>query len=151
MNMKHRTIFKSMLMVLVFVMSVLAFPSQAATQNYSTAVTGVTVIPIQLSGQYVATTNSVVRFALPFTSHIVGVTASARASGGTAPTLTIDVKDDGVSVLSSVVSVTAGAVSEGTITNFSIADESVMTVDLAITGTSPTWNDITVLLTVVRI
>ncbi len=149
--MKKSLIFKPILMALALVVTMLALPLQAATQNYSTAVTGVTVIPVQLSGQYIATTSAVVRFALPFKAHIVGVTVSARASGGTSPTLTVDVNDDGVSVLSSAVSVTAGSVSEGTISNTSIADESVMTVDLTIGGTSPTWDDITVLLTVVRI
>ncbi len=122
----------------------------AATPNYSTAIPGVVVIPFHISGQYTATTANVVKFAMPFKARIVGVAATARASGGTSPTLTVDLKDDTVSALSSAMSITAGTITEGTIANASVADESVMTVDFTITGTSPTWNDITVFLTVLR-
>ena len=73
-----------------------------------------------------------------------------RASGGTTPTLTIDVMETGVSVLSAPISVTAGTVSEGTITDTELADESVITINTAITGTSPTWDDIVVQLNMIR-
>lgn len=122
----------------------------AATQNYSVAFPGVVTIPIQVSGQYTATTAAVARFKLPFAARVIGVSCSARASGGTSPTLTIDVNDDGTTILSGDVTVTAGSVSEGTISTAAVADESVVTVDLTIGGTSPTWDDITVLITVVR-
>ncbi|MEX2372411.1 MAG: hypothetical protein WD800_01285, partial [Dehalococcoidia bacterium] len=69
---------------------------------------------------------------------------------GTTPTLTVDVLEGGVTVLSAPIAVTAGTVAEGTITDANLADESTITVNLVITGTSPTWNDITVLLTLVR-
>ena len=148
----NRNIF--MLALMAFAMVVMtglpAAPAQASTPNYSVAVPGVEVIPIQLSGQYTSTTAAVARFQLPFKARVIGVSASARASGGTSPTLTVDVQDDGTTILSSPVSVTAGSVSEGTISAPAVADESVMTVDLAIGGTSPTWDDITVLVTVVR-
>lgn len=122
----------------------------AATPNYSIAVPGVVVIPFHVSGQYTATTSGVVRFAMPFKCRLVGIGASARASGGTSPTLTVDLLDDGVSSLSSPISVTAGSYTEGAVANAVIGDESVMTVNLTIGGTSPTWNDITILLTVLR-
>ncbi len=132
------------------ILSVAALSAHAATTNYSAAVPGVVLIPLQLSGQYTANTTAVVRFALPFPARIVGVTASARASGGTTPTLTVDLLDDGVTVLSAPVSVTAGSVAEGAVSAPTISDESVMTVNLAIGGTSPTWNDITIMVTAVR-
>lgn len=122
----------------------------AATQNYSVAIPGVQTLPLHLSGQYTATETGVVQFAIPFKCRVIGVTASARASGGTSPTLTVDVQDDGASILSAPVSVTAGSISEGTISSPVLIDESVVTVNLAITGTGPTWDDITVLITVVR-
>lgn len=125
-------------------------PAQAATTNYSPAVAQVEVIPIQISGQWTATTTSVSKFKLPFAAKLIGVSATARVSGGTTPTLTVNVKDDGTTVLSSAISITAGTVSEGTISAASIADESLITVDLTIGGTTPTWDDITVLLTVIR-
>ena len=123
--------------------------AQAATPNYGVQFPVLTV-PFHISGQYTATTASVVRFTLPFKARLIGVSASARASGGTTPTLTVDVLAGGVTVLSAPVSVTAGAVSEGTITTAALADEAAITVTLTIGGTTPTWNDITVLLTVVR-
>lgn len=123
----------------------------ADTQNYSVSQSGVVTIPIQVSGQYIATTDPVARFKLPFAAQLIGVTATARASGGTSPTLTVDLEDDGTTVLSSAISITAGTVSEGTITSTSVADESLLDVVLTIGGTSPTWDDITVLITVIRI
>jgi hypothetical protein len=130
-------------------MSMMAATVEAATQNYATT-SQEQVIPFHISGQYTATTAGVVKFNLPYPVKLVGVQATARASGGTTPTLTVDVKTGATSVLSAPVSITAGTVSDGTITTSTLADEAVITVDLAITGTSPTWNDITVLLTVVR-
>lgn len=149
--MKSLTRFTHTLIAAVIAMTALFLPpAMAATPNYSQAVTGVEVIPIQLSGQYTADVTAVTRFALPFPARVVGVSASARASGGTSPTLTVDLQDDGTSILSSPVSVTAGSVAEATISTLAVADESVMTIDLAIGGTNPTWDDITVFVTAVR-
>ncbi len=136
--------------VLMFAAILPTAPALAATPNYSTAIGGVVVIPFHISGQYTATTANVVKFAMPFKCRLVGVGATARASGGTTPTLTVDLKDDTVSTLSAAISITAGTYAEGTIANAVVADESVMTVDFTITGTSPTWNDITILITAVR-
>lgn len=123
----------------------------AATQNYPVGVgVDVVVIPFHISGQYTATTASVAKFNLPFAGQLIGVSATARASGGTSPTLTVDLKQGGTTVLSAPISITAGTVAEGTITTSALSDEASMTVDLTIGGTSPTWNDITVLITVVR-
>lgn len=124
-------------------------PAMAATPNYNLN-SQVETIPFHISGQYTATTASVVKFALPFPAKLIGVSATARASGGTSPTLTVDVKSGGTTVLSAPISVTAGTVAEGTITTSTLADEATITADLTIGGTSPTWNDITLLLTVVR-
>lgn len=123
----------------------------AATPNFPITQSGVQVVTLQLSGQYTTTTAAVARLALPFPAHLVGVSASARASGGTSPTLTVDLLDDSVSVLSAPIAVTAGAVAEGTIATARVLDESIVTIDLAIGGTSPTWNDITVAVTIVRL
>lgn len=126
-----------------------ALAAYAATPNQAPAAP-VQVIAFHLSGQYTATAADVVKFNLPYAAQLIGVQATARASGGTSPTLTVDVQEGAGSVLSSAMSITAGTVAEGTITDASLADEAAMTVDLTIGGTSPTWNDITVLLTLVR-
>lgn len=135
--------------IAALVSSVAPQQATAATTNFPPS-TPVYVIPLQLAKQYTATTANVVRFAIPFKARLVGVSATARASGGTSPTLTVDVLEGGVSVLSAPIAVTAGTVAEGTVTDAALADEALITVSLAITGTSPTWDDITVLLTVVR-
>lgn len=122
----------------------------AATPNY-TAATPVQILPFHVSGQYTATTAGVVKLTLPYKAKLIGVSASARASGGTSPTLTLDVKQGGATVLSAPISITAGSVSEGTVTTSVLADEATITVDLTIGGTSPTWNDITLLLTIIRL
>lgn len=121
----------------------------ADTPNYS-ATTSVQIVPLVISGQYTATTTGVVQIKLPFKARLVGVSATARASGGTSPTLTVNVKQGASSVLSAPISITAGSVAEGSIASAQLADESTLTVDLTIGGTSPTWNDITVLLTLAR-
>jgi hypothetical protein len=122
----------------------------AATPNVAVGAGQVAVIPLHLSKQYTVSLTAEARFAMPFACDVLGVQASARASGGTSPTLTIDVKEGGTTILSAPFAVTAGSVSEGTITDAAIADEAVITVDLAITGTSPTWDGVMVLLTCAR-
>jgi hypothetical protein len=123
------------------------------TPNVPAGGSPVTPILIHLSGQYTTSRTAVSTFKLPFAAKLIGVCAAARVSGGTTPTLTVNVKDDGVSVLTSAVSVTGGAAADASIdsTKAQIADESVMTIDLTIGGTSPTWDDIDVLLTFVRV
>jgi hypothetical protein len=119
----------------------------AATPNYLAV--NVELVPFQISGQWTATTTSVIKYTNPAKMKLIGVSATARASGGTSPTLTVDVLAGGTTVLSAPISITAGTVAEGTIVTSTIADEAAVTVNLAITGTSPTWNDITILLTFV--
>ena len=125
--------------------------ARAATPNYGVQFP-VQVIPLHISGQYIATTAAVAKWNLPFKGRVIGVSATARASGGTSPTLTVDVLSGSTpaSILSGPISITAGTVSEGTVSTAAIADETPMQVNLTIGGTSPTWNDITVLITVVR-
>ena len=125
-------------------------PLLAATPNVAPGAGDVQIVAFHISGQYTATTAAVARFTLPFEARLLGVSASARASGGTSPTLTVDVKEAGATVLSAPVAVTAGAVAEATVTDAALADEAAITIDLAITGTSPTWNDIVVVLTLFR-
>lgn len=119
-------------------------------QNFSIE-TPLVVIPLHLTRQYTATLAAAAKFRLPFKGQLIGLSATARASGGTTPTLTVDLKDDGVSSLSAPLAITAGTVAEAVVANPAIGDESDMTVDLAIGGTTPTWDDITILLTVARI
>ena len=122
----------------------------AATPNVAVGAGQVVVIPFLIAGQRTASQTAVVRFAMPFPANVLGVSASARASGGTTPTLTVDVLSGGTTILSAPIAVTAGAVAEGTVSTAAIPDENAITVDTAITGTNPTWDDITILITVSR-
>lgn len=133
------------LLVAVVWLGVLA-SAQAATPNYAI---GVNVMPvaITLAGQRTATTAGVASIKVPAKMKLIGVSATARASTGTAPTLTVDVLAASTSLLSAPISVTAGAVAEGVIATSTVADETVVNINLAITGTTPTWNDISILLT----
>jgi hypothetical protein len=149
-NTRFKGLFAVALLAITALMVAIPVPTHAATTNYSTSVPGVVVMPFHISGQYTATTAGVIRFAIPFKARLVGVGASARASGGTTPTLTVDVLVGGTTLLSAPITVTAGAYAEGTISTAAIADEGAVTVDLTIGGTSPTWNDITVVLTLLR-
>lgn len=122
----------------------------AQTQNYPLSA-AIVVVPFHISGQYIATTTGVVKFLLPFRAKVIGVSASARASGGTTPTLTVDVLNGATTMLAAPIALTAGTPAQGTVTVANHADESTINVNFAITGTSPTWNDITVILTLARI
>ncbi len=137
-------------MLILVAFTLIPAAGMAAISNPSPASAGYMVVPFHISGQYTATTAGVVKFQLPFKAQVLGISATARASGGTSPTLTVDVKEAGTTILSAPVSITAGTVAEGTVTDASLADESAITVDLTIGGTSPTWNDITVLLVLKR-
>lgn len=122
----------------------------AATTNYAPD-KPVVLVPFHVSGQYTADTTAVIKVTLPFKAKLIGVSATARASGGTTPTLTVDLLQGGTTVLSAPIAITAGTVAEGTVTTATLTDEASITVNLVITGTTPTWNDITILLTLVRL
>lgn len=152
---KRKSFFTAALAAIVATVLVIAgsfpVPAQAATPNYSASNPSIVVVPFHISGQYTVTTAGVVKFNLPFRARLIGIGANARASTGTSPTLTVDLKVTGVSVLTAPISLTAGTYSEGAIgASSQIPDEASVTVDLNIGGTSPTWNDITVFLTLVR-
>jgi len=104
-------------------------------------------VALHCARQLTASVSNLFAFQMPFAAELVEVSATARASGGTGPTLSIDVKEAGTSVLASPMSITAGTVTVGKITDPSIADDAKITVDATIGGTSPTWDDVTVLLT----
>lgn len=124
--------------------------ADAATTNFSEVVTGVQVVSLPIMGTYTATRTGIVTFQIPFKAKVLGVSAKARASSGTSPTLTVDVKEGGTSILSAPFSVYSSAVTEGTISDKTLADESTVSVDLTIGGTTPVWEDITTILTLRR-
>lgn len=122
--------------------------AQAQTANYAPQVP-VVVIPVRVASAGASVT-SAARFRMPFQSRLIGVSAAARSGTGTAPTLTADVLVNSVSLLTAPVSITAGAAVQASIATPAIADEANVTVNLAVGGTTPLWQDVDILLTFVR-
>jgi len=108
-------------------------------------------MPFHMSRQMTADVTGSFRLKLPFKGKLLGAVGAARASGGTAPTLTFDVLDDGTSILAAPKAITAGADAEAVVNDVEIADESVITVNFAIGGSAPTWDDVTVILYIARV
>lgn len=107
-------------------------------------------ICVTSDGQYTADLKPIRTFQMPFGATLTEVSACARdlnVAGTNA--YTIDVQDDGSTVLSSVIALVADDTPVvGTIASAAIADNSKMTVDLDVSGdTSPALDDLTVLLT----
>ena len=101
-------------------------------------------------GQYTATVNPLAAFQMPFGATLVEVSAHCRDldTGDADETYTIDLEDDGTSVLSSAISLTADDTAVvGTISSATVADNSKMEVVLTLGGTTPTIDDITVMIT----
>ncbi|MEW6332454.1 MAG: hypothetical protein AB1560_13435 [Pseudomonadota bacterium] len=145
--------FKKILLAALLALAVfLPAVAPADTPNYPIANPGLVVFTFQYDGQFTTTTAGVTRFAMPFKARVIGAQASCNTIGGSAtPTNSVDINDDGTTILSADMGVdTADTVESGTIASPSIADESVITIDFTITGTSPTFDDCTVVLVVMR-
>ncbi len=116
----------------------------------ATAGSPVHVLPFHFAS-VTADTTAAVKIKLPFEADIAGFTVVARSSSGTTPTLAVDLKATGTSVLSAPVAVST-SVTEATIATKRVADEAIITIDFDIGGTStPTFNDVDLLLTLIRI
>ncbi|GAB4184215.1 MAG: hypothetical protein OHK0024_24360 [Thalassobaculales bacterium] len=124
-----------------------------ATLNIPPAIPGGFCWPILIAGARTATAAGVVGIKVPQGFRVLGVSAYARSATGTSPTLTVDIKAAGSSILTTPVAVTAAAAAEASlVAGVSVADEALITIDLAIGGTdTPTWNDITVTITGIRL
>ena len=101
-------------------------------------------------GEYTITVDPLATFQMPFGATLTEVSAVARdidtADGN--ETYTVDIEDDGTSVLSSAISLTAdNTVVVGTVSSGTIADDSKMELVLTLGGTTPSLTDLTVLLT----
>lgn len=114
----------------------------AAPKSYFT-------VPICRDGQF--TTDTILsKFQMPFAATLVEVSASARDIDTTDGTeaYSIDVLEGTLSVLSAVINLVAdNTVVVGAISDSDISDNAAITVDLDVGGTTPTIDDITVLLT----
>ncbi len=122
----------------------------AATENPAQGAPGYMTFNWLIAGQRTASQTAVIKHVMPYPCRAHHASATARASGGTSPTLTVTIKQ-GATTLSAVGPITAGTVAEGTLSSTAIPDEAVVTIDTTIGGTSPTWDDISILMTCKRL
>ena len=111
---------------------------------------GVFTIAIHHEGQETATLNPTAAFQMPFAATLTEVSVHARDidTTDTDETYTVDIEEAGTSVLSSAISITADDTAVvGTISDSAIADNAKIEVVLTLGGTTPTIDDLTVLLT----
>ena len=126
--------------------------AQAATANPSPASSGYTPLVIPLMGQYTTSRTALVKFTALNGYRVIAANATARASGGTSPTLKIRGLSGVQCIYSSSGAFVAGTTKALTLaTTPKIVDESAATIDLVIGGTSPVWSDISILLFLKRL
>jgi len=109
-------------------------------------------VSLHCSRQLTATVDPLFAFQMPTGATLIEASCFARSSGGTSPTLTIDIEDGGISVGGSFPqAVTVGAANIAVATpaagSADIADNSAIEVVATVGGTTPTWDDITVAIT----
>lgn len=124
----------------------------ATTANPSPASTGYTPLVIPIMGSYsgATTKTGVIKFKAPNGYRVVAANATARSSSGTSPTLKLRGKSGAYVNYSG--SLTAGTVTDLSITSYVITDEVNHQIDLIVGGTStPTWKDITLMLLLKRL
>lgn len=117
----------------------------AAPKSYFT-------VCITKTGQFSATVDPVAKFQMPFAATLVEVSACARAAdnGDADETYTVDIEEGGTSVLAAAIAISRDAPGTpvvGSISDAAIADNAAIEVVLTLDGTSPTLDDLTVLLT----
>lgn len=133
----------------------LAVSALAATTNPPAGAAGYMVLPITMNRAVTSVSTPVIaRIKCPFPAAVVGVTASAETAdyASTDETYKIDVLEAGTTILSAPINMLAAdTVYAGTVTDSRIADEAVVTVTLDVAGTTPSVEDVTVLLVLKRL
>jgi hypothetical protein len=104
-----------------------------------------------IAGQRTATV-TILLCQAPWAGKVANPAANARVSGGTTPTLTVDLQVGATSKLAAAMTVNATPVwVAGTVaTDPSVAESDDLEVVLTIGGTNPTWDDIVVEFDLVR-
>jgi hypothetical protein len=101
-------------------------PSPASSGYYSL------VLPISLTMNSTNDGTGVYRFKMPWPATLVGVSASVQNTGS-GNTVTFDVTEGGVSVLSAPITANETTVTEGTISDSAIADEATIGINMSVT------------------
>lgn len=126
--------------------SPLSAPAQAATENPAQGASGYFVMTFNFDSQLTGTVANKAQWSMPWPAQLVAMKCSGRAFGGTgSPTYTWTLQE-GAGTAATCAPTTAATEVEGTISDAAIADEASMTLDYASTGTSPTADDMVVVL-----
>lgn len=107
-------------------------------------------IALSVNGQETATVDPAATFQMPFAATLVEVSVCARDidTTDTDETYTVDIEEAGTTVLSSAISITADNTPVvGTVSDSTIADNAKIEAVLTLGGTTPTIDDLTILLT----
>lgn len=109
-------------------------------------------LPIFFAGQRGTDATDAAKWKAPFPFDVLSIQGSARASGGTSPTLAVDVLADGTSILTAPMAVATGTtINEAGLATTRITDEQLVSLNLDFGGTSPTFDDVLIVITGVRI
>ena len=120
--------------------------THSATDNPAQGAPGYYVLTFHFDSQLTVTVADKAQWKMPWPSTLIQVKCSGRAFGGSAsPTYTWTLQE-AAGTAATCAPTTAATEVEGTISDASIADEASMTLDYASTGTSPTADDMTVIL-----
>ena len=107
------------------------------------------VIAIHHEGQETATVDPIATFQMPMKATATEVSVCARDidTVDTDETYTVDIEEAGTSILSSAISITAdNTCVVGTISDSALADNAKIEVVLTLGGTTPTIDDLTILM-----
>jgi len=118
----------------------------AATDNPAQGAPGYYVVNLHFDSQLTASVADKAQWKAPWPSKLIAIKCSGRAFGGSGgPTYTWTLQE-AAGTAATCAPTTAATEVEGTISDADIADEASLTLDYASTGTSPTADDMNVML-----
>jgi len=139
------------LSILILLIPLLLIATHAYTITWGTGwdIASYDTMVVTSDGQYTGNLDPLRTFQMPYAATLVEVSVCARdidTSSGN-ETYTIDVEEAGTTVLSSAISIVADNTAVvGTVSDSTIADNAKIEIVLTAGGTSPTLDDLTVLL-----
>jgi len=144
----------SLILTLALVLMTCTY-APAATTNPGPGSSGYMVLPLTFDATVTTVSAPVIaRLKMPFPATVVGVSCSTETAdyASTDEAYTIDVLEGGTTILSDPIDmVAADTVYDGTLADTTLADESVLTVVLDVSGTTPSVTGVSVLLVLKRL
>lgn len=126
--------------------AVLPAPAQAETDNPAQGASGYFAWHWHFDSQLTTSVTGKATFKMPWPARLIDMKCAGRLFGGTGgPVYTWTLKEAG-SAVATCLPTTAQTEVTGTITDATIADEAVMTLDYGGAGTNPTQDDADVIL-----